>query len=367
MTSNAMTEEFPAGTEDAADPLPPIYCPVPPVTHPASELANRRAIDWMNRIGFCEDPRRRARIDGINMGALMGAFFPDADVAALEAITKYNLWVFAVDDVIEELASRDLVQSTNLQGRLMRVLDAPRCAVGNDDPHCIALRDIHGWFSQINSRAVVDRWIEYWRVFMFGVAWGCAYRQKDTVPTPDDFTTIRLQDVGAGCTVVALIELAGGFEVPAEELARDDVQTLIDIMSVIAGWDNDIYSYSAEAENGIDHINFVTSLAVHHSLTTSQALRKAIHMRNRAMWRYLDLRSKLELPQEQPLYRFLATLDHLVRASLDWGMNMTQRYDFAKHRAPTLTLHEEPASHIDGYDITQPVDLPSIRWWWDTV
>ena len=91
-------------------------------------------------------------------------------------------------------------------------------------------------------------------------------------------------------------------------------------------------------------------------------------MRNRAMWCYLEHRSRLQVtPPEEPVHRYLRGLDDQIRGHLDWGLSSTRRYDTKKHQPPALTLQEKYVSEIHDYDLTEPVDLPTIRWWWDMI
>jgi hypothetical protein len=347
--------------------LPPVYCPIEPAVHPDARLINQRAIEWMNIRGFCNNNHLRARLERADIGGLAGRLFPEGSTMAVEVLAKYHLWGFAFDDLIENLAANQLVRVVDEHGRLMRMLDVPPRVMRDGDPHAVSFREIYEWFAQLASPAVLRRWIGQTRVFQAGVVWGCVYRYVDAIPNPDSTTIIRMQDAGGGGYGTGLVELAGGFEMPEEELTRDDVQVLTDITHVLLAWDNDIYSYSAEVANEVEQINLVTALAVHGSPTTHQALTQAIQMRNRAMWCYLEHRKRLRSPEDRSTRRYLQGLDHLLRGNLDWGIGLTRRYDTTDPTAPTLALHEEPATQIDGCNLTEPIELPSIRWWWDTI
>ncbi|MCS7483824.1 hypothetical protein ACFFQW_38445 [Umezawaea endophytica] len=366
MTESTRTTTSTAPSGDGVPALPPIYCPIQPSVHPAA-LVNRNAIQWMRDRGFCESPAVRRRLEVSNVAGFVARILPQGDSSTLEAITKLHLWAFAFDDSIEQLAVRNLAEAADRQSYLVRILDAPRSALLADDPYVHSFREVWELFQDLASPAVLRRWVEQFRMFASGVVWGCVYRQLDVIPTSDTVTTIRIQDAAGGCTGTGLVEVAGRFEVADEDLARSDVRALTDMTHVILAWDNDIYSYPLESGKQIEHVNLVTTLVVHDSLTERQALIKAINMRNRAMWCYTSHRRKVFAPEGGPLQRYLRGLDHLIRGHLDWALNSTRRYDSGEHPVPALVLQEESATQIDGHDLTQPIDLPTIRWWWDDI
>ncbi|GAA5174923.1 hypothetical protein GCM10023321_79820 [Pseudonocardia eucalypti] len=351
-----------AGQETA---VPPIYCPIPPAVHPAVDLVDRRALDWMRCRGLCPDDQALAKLARINCGGLVARLFPTGTEHALETITKFCYWGFVLDDIVEALAHESLLTVTDRHLRLMRLLDAPHSTVLTDDPFAQAFREIRASIGELASPAVYRRWIELHRGFTLGVLWAAAYRQAETVPDPDAVTLIRPADAGASSYGIGLMEAAGDFEVPAEKLDRPDVRLLVDITSVILAWDNDIYSCFREAERPVQSINLVSALARHRDLDPRCALAEAIRMRNRAMYSYLRHRSRFPDDGDQPLHRYVRGLDHQIRGNLDWGLHATHRYLTTSNGSPALALCERPSRRIHGHDLTEPVDLPSIRWWWD--
>jgi hypothetical protein len=363
VTANATTLD-PRSADDAA-PLPPIYCPIPPAVHPCAERIDRTALEWARAHSFRPGSRVLDKLAAANVGGLVARSFPTGREEALEAIAKLHLWGFVFDDEVERMAGHDLAKVADTHYGLMRILDAPRSTAMDDQPHAAAFRHITEHFHRLARPAVWRRWIDRNRSFASGVIWSCAYRQAGEVPTPDNLTTMRMQDAGCSSYGTALIEVAGDFEVPAGLLHHEEVRTITDIAEVLLAWDNDIYSYSAEAEQQLNDISLVEALAVHHHLTPYQALHRAIRLRNRAMWRYLERRRNLSLPADPELLRYLTGLDQMISGHLDWGLGSTGRYDTSRP-APRLALQTTPASREQQLDLNRPVDLPTLRWWWTT-
>jgi hypothetical protein len=345
--------------------IPPFYCPIRVSVHPAAEVIDRRATAWMAARDFCGNPRTLTTLANADIGGFIGRLFPSGNEAALEAITKLHLWGFAFDDEIEVLAAKELTKAMDQHGQLMRMLDIPRQWTPGENIYADVFREISEDLRDLAAPAVWRRWVDRNRAFTLGVVWGCAYRQAGTIPTPDRVTTIRMQDAGGGSYATGLVELAGGFEVPVHDLMRAEVRALTDMTEVILAWDNDIYSYFSETEKHVEDINLVTSLVEHGSLNAQQALIEAMRMRNRVMWCYLRYRREFPAPPGDPLHRYLTGLDDLIRGHLDWALRRTRRYDIDGLDTTWLTVSEADVSHGGDYDLTEPVELPTIRWWWD--
>ncbi|ALG12137.1 terpene synthase family protein [Kibdelosporangium phytohabitans] len=342
--------------------VPLIYCPISPAVHPLADVVNRHAVDWMRQRGLCPDSQAVSRLEQLNCGALVARLFPYGNLKALETIAKFHCWGFVMDDIVERQARVSLPAVTDQHFGMVRMLDAPECGVLAEDAFAQAFREIHDEFAELAAPGVHARWIDMNRSFAAGVLWAAVHRHAGLVPDPDVVTTIRPMDSGAFGYGIGLMELAGGFEVPAAELNRPDVRRLTDITAVILAWDNDIYSYQKEVEQDVDCVNLVTSLAEHHGQDRRTALAHAIRMRNQAMWCYLRHRRQL-VPSGGVLDCYLRGLDHQIRGNLDWGLRATRRY--ATVDAPALVMWERPTGELNGDSLDEPIDLPSIRWWWE--
>lgn len=358
-----MRDEAPDAGRDEA--IPPFYCPIAPAVHPDVRLVDEHALEWVCEHFSAGGRRIRSRLEHVKGGSLAAYQYPDGNLQAVQAIGTLHCWGFVFDDVIEHSAADQLTSVADRHFGLVRFTDRPECAVLADDPFARAFREIWNRFKELSSPAVFRRWVEHNRRFALGVVWGCIYRQAGLVPTPDTVTSIRLLDAGGPNYGTGLIELANGFEVPADDIAHPDVRLLTDIVDVILAWDNDIYSYSTEVEHEIDHINVVTALTRHEALSPPQALVEAVRLRNRAMWCYLRHRDRVRTSADRTLSRYLTGLDHQLRGHLDWVLGATHRYDTRHAGRPALSLYEQPTDSILGCDLTRPVELPTVRWWWD--
>ncbi|MFE6690956.1 hypothetical protein ACFVFQ_31355 [Streptomyces sp. NPDC057743] len=314
------------------------------------------------------DSRLAARLEKADVGALASAFFPHGTRQALEIISDLYCWQFVFDDLIEDLAARDLVAAANRQFGLQRLLDAPESPIPEDDPFAEALTDIRRRFIQSAPTTVWRRWIELNRAFCTGVTWACIYRATNTVPSFDEFAVLRPLDAGAPNSGAALIELAEGFAVPDDHLDHPYVRTVADLLGTILSWDNDICSYLVETEGNLERINLVAVLAHHLGISPRKAVIEAIHLRNRAMWCYLRHRENNPFnvndgTSHAAVLRYVSSMDHLIPGNLHWSIDRTHRYR-ASRPALALTLHTSPTDRLNGHDLTRPIEAPALRWWW---
>ncbi|MFE0063132.1 hypothetical protein [Streptomyces sp. NPDC059003] len=150
---------------------------------------------------------------------------------------------------------------------------------------------------------------------------------------------------------------------PAEVREREEVRALTDMTAVLLAWDNDIYSYAAEIDKHVEEINLVTSLAHHWSLDSHEAITQAVNMRNQVMRCYEQVRAKYPATGDEALERYLTGLDKLIRGHLDWALERTRRYSSEQVELTALTLTEKLPSR--AADFAQPVELPTLRWWWN--
>ncbi|MFI1963204.1 hypothetical protein ACH429_03540 [Streptomyces pathocidini] len=313
------------------------------------------------------DNKLAAGVAQADVGALVSAFFPHGRREALEAISDLYCWQFVFDDLIESLARHDLTEAANRQFGFLRRLEAPESSVLAHDPFADAYLDIVRRLEQLAPPGVWQRWIGLNRSFSIGVIWACIYRATGTVPPFDTFNTLRPLDAGAPNSGAVLIELAEGFAVPDDQLNHPYIRTVTDLTGTILSWDNDICSYLAETERQLEQINLVTVLAHHHKIGPREAAVKAIHLRNRAMWCYLRLREHSpfrDVPGHATVRRYVSSLDQLIPGNLHWSIDRSHRYR-THHPALGLTRHARSTNHLDGQDLTLPIESPTLRWWWE--
>ncbi|MGH8791730.1 MAG: terpene synthase family protein [Stackebrandtia sp.] len=347
--------------------LPALYCPIAPAVHPAADEIDQAALEWAGQRGLCDlggptlDDLKR-----INSGDLVARVFPTGRTDALIAITKFYYWGFVLDDILEDAASHDrLAEPVSRHGRIQRALETPSGSLGAADPFLFARQELRDQFAALCAPAVLRRCKEFNRAFAVAMAWESSYRGRGAVPALDDAVAIRMHVAGGALYGTGLIEIAEGFEIDDDDLDRPMVKALTEATWLAAAWANDLYSYWAEAQRGIDGVNLVTVLAHERDLEPAAAMAGSILIHNQLVGCYLRGRERVFGTAGASLRRYLAGLDHLIRGNLDWGIRNTRRYAAAADGRAALTLRDHGAD--DDRPPEAPPQIASIDWWWDVL
>jgi germacradienol/geosmin synthase len=218
--------------------LPEFYLPFPVKLNPRVDLARRTAKAWAGRMGMLGHPGLwdEAGLDAIDIGLFAALTHPGASAEALELVTKWDVWAFAFDDYFARvfLRRRDVAGARLLVDRLRRCVETELAVPAN--PVERGLADLWARSSSGMDAAGV---LEY----TSGALWEVANAAQSRVADPMDYIEMRRQTSGARLAV-SLIRLAGGQEVPPEQL---------DVFADSVGLRNDIFSYAKElaCEGGI--------------------------------------------------------------------------------------------------------------------
>ncbi|MFB7645653.1 hypothetical protein ACFC0S_00195 [Streptomyces sp. NPDC056084] len=347
-----MREEC-AGSE-AAFVLPPFYCPIAPAIHPRAAALEAQALKWVDSMGLCTGPEERARLIGSHAAEAVCRISPHADNEHLLLLSVlWHYWGFSIDEQQEgALRSVDLI---DLAARLMGCLEAPGSGLLGDSPHAHALEDIVRRIALMCSPSQARRFENGLRRWLMGVLWEAANRERKTVPTLDEFLVQRLSTSG-GAPVFALTEIVNGMELDANVIDSPAVRTVIEAVTLVTSFDNDLYSYAKEhrldSEAGQDA---VTVMARHHHCDIPRAVDHVVALRDQAMVFFLRLRHSLLAHAEPALARFLDDLGHSIRSNIDWSAK-APRYIGASTPQPIRWATTPTES-------TTPPPA-SISWWW---
>lgn len=356
------------GTEAAADwEFPPFYCPLEGAVHPGAEEAERRALAWVDRMGFCRTPAQRAWVEGTRSADFFARFAPRSDPERLWLGSAWVYWGFAFDDnrCDEGEFSEDPAAFAAMAGRVQRALERPgTCRF--DDPYAAAVHDLGERFRACASPVQVHRLIAAHRAWLWGVQWQIGNRARGLMPHLDDYLTMRLHSAG-GEPPYALVELAGP-EVPAREMDSPAVRALTEMAILVAALDNDRHSIAKELRRGQTEQNVFTVLVHRHGRSVRQAVRDAVALRDKVLCRFLALRAKVAPRASRELAGYLADLGHGIRGNAEWGL-LVPRY-------LSLRTAEQGPGEVTPPDAVEwaarpldtgrrPPPLPSLAWWWD--
>lgn len=92
--------------EDHAPPaesqLPDIYCPFPQQTNPHVGDTRLHLDAWIRNTGLVHRDSARERFEQADFGAFVGMVYPTADGKNLELVADWFVWLFLVDDQLDD-------------------------------------------------------------------------------------------------------------------------------------------------------------------------------------------------------------------------------------------------------------------------
>lgn len=338
--------------------MPPFWCPLEPAVHPEVEETERRALAWVDRAGFCATLAERTRLVSSASADFYARFAPHAQLEPLVAAVCWVYWGFAFDDAVcdEGPASRRPAEFSARASVVQRALETPGYRVFLDR-YAAAVHELGETFRGIAPPAVVRRFVDAHRAWLWGVQWQIGNRARGVLPSLDDYLTMRLHSAG-GEPTFALWEIANGIQVPEAEMYSPRVVALTEMAILVAALDNDRHSFAKERRLGQTEQNIITVLG-QRGLPGEQALAEAVRLRDRVLCRFLRVRDRAA-PASLELRRYLEGLGHGIAGNAAWGQ-AAGRYlvDGALLKSDNWT--GQPADSTDA----PPAGAPSISWWWD--
>ncbi|MEU2082392.1 selina-4(15),7(11)-diene synthase [Streptomyces albus] len=342
--------------------VPPVYSPIPPAIHPRHEHFDRRTAAWAQEFGIGSNALREKLI-GHEIGTFAARILPDGDEEVIALLADFVLWLFGVDDghCEEGELGTDPKELVPELSRLLRIAQNPQVPMLTDDPLAAGLRDLRRRMELHGTPAQLARWVDALREYFLSVVWEASHRSKGTVPDLNDYTLMRLYD-GATSVVMPLLEMGRGYELQPHE--RDDtaVRAAAEMAYFIITWDNDLFSYHKESRAQQWYLNVLRVLEHHHGMDPAQAMETVVAQRDRVMCLFLRLQARLSATGSPQLRQYLDSLAAFIRAAQDWGIS-SRRYTTPEDPADLPTAFRDTPTD----DSTEPLDIPAVSWWWDTV
>lgn len=348
--------------------LPPFYCPIDSAIHPEVGDIEKRATDWIDRVGIYDSDARRAWVIATNSAEFYARFAPDGAADNVLAAAQWVYWGFAFDDVRCDNGplSSSPGEFAALAGQVQRVLEAPHSLDVDGDPYLTALHDIGLTLRECATPVQLRRFIDAHRAWLFGVCWQIGNQANGHMPDLNDYLAMRLGSCG-GLPTMALMEIANAAEVPPSEMDTHAVRAASEAAILTAGLDNDLHSYRKEIHQQHADQNIINVLMVNHDLTLEQALTQAVGLRDRIMHLYLRLRDQIVPGASRELRTYLTCLGRGIRGNIDWALRVPRYTSLSDpDQAPG------PAGHWTPGWATRPSDtrtdapaIPAIAWWWD--
>ncbi|MGW1902256.1 terpene synthase family protein [Streptomyces hirsutus] len=350
-------------------PLPALFCPIEPRIHPEADAIESKATAWWTGGGYTEDTTILTRTAATRSGIYLARCLPDCEPDRVETLARWSYAGFAFDDLYCDKGpmAADPAAFLPLAARTVAAIETLDPAVADGIGLVTALQDVARRYAAHASPGQLARWTQAHRRWMTGVAEQIAYRARHHVPSPDAYLITRLSCV-AGEVGWAGIEMSLGPEIP--ERSSPAVRALGELATLVTMTDNEVFSSAAEAQSTAGDAPFdpglfdVLSHAHTPRLDRQQALGAGIALRDRALVRFLRLRALVAPRASEPLTRYLNALAQMVRANLDFSLDMlAARYAAHGMEAPADRAALFTDRPVD--DSAKPPAIPAVAWLWD--
>jgi hypothetical protein len=274
------------------------------------------------------DPQeyRRTRV-----GWLAAYTCPHATREGLRLLADWQMWLFAFDDGFcdeSEHGSHPHDITRRVTG-FLGVLEGARPPT--TDPFDLALADLATRLQRHTTGSQRARFTSAVRGYFLAQCWEATNRADHTPPPPAEYIHMRRHS-GAVPTCTALIDVAGGFELPAHHYDHPQITALTDMAVNIACWANDILSHPKEARRSPVVHSLPAVLAHHHHLDTEQAITQVAHLHDQHVHRYLPAEAQVRAWADPLTHRYLDDLRFWMSGNLQWS-HTTGRYQ--THHTPS--------------------------------
>ncbi|MFG2891241.1 hypothetical protein [Streptomyces sp. NPDC048248] len=348
--------------------LPPFYCPFNAgLLHPKADELEKRAINWIDAFGLYPDETERAWGLATHSADFSCRIIPDGAVEPLLLFIEWNYWANAVDDWHDSGSVGTRTSGiVDHAARLIRSLEAPGSTLLGPDPLTTALDDLVARTRAMLTPFQLRRFTEGTRDWLFGATWQTANAERGTMPTLNDFAAMRMSVNGTRFTLT-WCDAANGIDVPADVLYSAPVQALTDAAGFIVSCDNDLFSYNKEDHQDPWEQNLINVVAQTHDCSPGEAIQASVAIRDRVMTLFVRLRAQLARKADEPLRRYLDSLERYIAGSIAW-QNLAPRYASPRNRNELpvkgatygITWRDTPSDPT-----TEPLPISSIAWWWE--
>ncbi|MFF0484968.1 hypothetical protein [Streptomyces sp. NPDC004435] len=323
--------------------MPPrFYYPFPSRIHPGGERAENELIDWLKEQDLLTGPHWEQRIRSAGLGPYFARIYPDATEEGLLTVTLWACWVYTIDDGVcsrTTLGSApDTVAAVHMWIR--RILGDPweygprpaREEIASRAPGAAdflnalqgATTDIARRIWALSTTAQYGRWCAEMMAYFFGTLWESTTCSADRTPGVEEYLTGRGLNC-AGFPTHALVDVAAGYEISADEYYAPDLVRLNNVASRIHGITNDVFSYGIEHELDDEFSNFVAVLMRQRGLSAQQAVEEAVRINNGMVAEAVVLGERIMTNASPNVCSFVQGIHQAIRGNYDWHL-ITERH-----------------------------------------
>ncbi|WNI34306.1 terpene synthase family protein [Streptomyces sp. ITFR-6] len=334
--------------------LPDIYCPFPQRMNPHVAHVREHLDSWTRNTGLVHRDSARDRFEQADFGAFVGMVYPTADSENLDLVADWFVWLFLVDDQLDDGhlgRSPDRVRSVVEVMRSV-VEGGARPAAEGLPAAVVALVDL--WERTVPAAA--PRWRRRFTYHLMtylttATTWEAGNRAAGVVPAEATYIEKR-RHTGAIHVCMDLIEIVAGIEAP--ESIHNDPRfiTALEASCNVVCWANDVYSYEKEQVLGEIH-NLVHLVRHHRGYGKQESLDHVCAEIATETERFLTAEAELlaAYPQlDWMLEPYLDGMRSWMRGNLDWS-RQTPRYNPAD-----VSQYKEPEQYLEATVLGVPQD-----------
>jgi 2-methylisoborneol synthase len=315
----------PPGTATA--PRPELYCPPPVRDEPAlAQAVNDQLIEWIGQVGIY--PGRLSELREANFGRLVMLTYPDTDEPdRLLAAAKIAMAGWAVDDYYCDnptlgaapamtgarlAVAQAVTASAQPPGRYARDLELALHA----DPVLVAHRSAFAHLSCYAGPVQVQRMLHEFALLYLSGAQEASWRLTGRLPPVWEYLVNR-QD-SSFRPLMMLIDVIGGYEVPADECAEPRLRRALATAGLASGLVNDLYSMTRERSvPGLD-FDLPTAIVTEERCSLEQAVERSARLHDELVHTFEDEAAALAANGSPALRRFLAGVWAWLGGNREW-------------------------------------------------
>lgn len=327
--------------------LPDIFCPFPQRSNPYVGHTREHLSTWIRQTGLVHRESARERFEQADFGAFVGMVYPTADSEHLDLVADWFVWLFLVDDQLDDgHLGRSPERVRDVVEQMRGVVEGTGRRPGPDEgapAALIALFDL--WDRTVPQAAPHWRTRFAWHLMMYlttTTTWEAGNRANGIVPSEATYIA-RRRHTGAIHVCMDLIEIVAGVEAP--EWVHNDPRfiTALEASCNVVCWANDVYSYEKEQVLGEIH-NLVHLVRHHRGHGERQALEHVCAEIATETERFLT--AEEELLDMYPrlsavLVPYLDGMRSWMKGNLDWS-RQTPRYNPAD-----VSQYSEPGAYLE--------------------
>ncbi|MFC9436181.1 family 2 encapsulin nanocompartment cargo protein terpene cyclase [Nocardia sp. NPDC057030] len=320
-------------TEESA--IPSLYCPPPMRDDPAlAAIVNERILAWATSIGLYE-----GRLDDLRdagFGRLIMLAHPDCDDPdRLTAAAKCAVAEWAVDDYYCDAGASDVASDgtpSSAAAELGPRLELAAAAIDpvhlparyaarieralQADPVVRAFRSGLAHLSRFSTPAQLARLRSEIAGWFIALGAEAGWRQAGRTPQAWEYLTNRQPHSFLPC--MALIDIAGGYELQAAEYTDPRVRRVIPTAALASQLVNDLYSMAREDRSDGAEFNLPTVLVAEEGCTRREAVLRTAELHDELMHRFELEAAPLAATGSAELRRFLTGVWAWLGGSRAW-------------------------------------------------